>query len=130
MVLVPVSIMGGLPVIAEVWFSGPDYWGEYDAGVDALYWRNRDGSRGKEVSEAIYDRCHKHDDYWQAYVTEQANDWLSCHCPIRRRDHTEPSGYRTEGEWSAEYIALNGDPRTPTSPPPPRKHSHDDKHIH
>ena len=72
----PVTILGGLPVIAEVWFSGPDYYGEYDAGVDGIYWQKRDGSKGKEVSKAIYDRLDKVA-YWQAYITEQANEYLA-----------------------------------------------------
>lgn len=72
----PVTILGGLPVIAEVWFSGPDYYGEYDAGVDGIYWQKRDGSKGKEVSKAVYDRLHKID-YWDAYVTEQASEYLA-----------------------------------------------------
>lgn len=111
MVLVPVTILGGLPVIADVWFSGPDYYGEYDCGVDALFWQRANGAPGKEVSQTIYDRCDQRDDYWQADVTEQANDWLGAHCPIRIRDHAAVGGYRLEGDWSDEYIKLNGDPR-------------------
>ncbi len=124
MVLIPVNILGGLPVIAECWFSGPDYEGEYDAGVDTLYWQRSNGLPGKEVSETIYDRCHKYDSYWQADVTEQANDWLACHCPIRIRDLSAPGGYREEGEWSAEYIALNGDPRARKSSLSEREKNH------
>ena len=111
MVKVPVSILGGLPVIADVWFSGPDYYGEYDAGVDTLYWQKSDGAAGKEVSQTIYDRCHKFDEWWQASITEEASYWLGHHCPTRYRDPEAPGGYREEGEWSPEYIALNGDPR-------------------
>lgn len=96
--LVPVTIKGGLPVIAEVWFSGPDYHGEYDAGVDALYWRKRDGTPGKELSQHIIDGL---DDYWEAYVTEQADDWLGYNCPTRCRDGRE------EGAYSEEYLKLN-----------------------
>jgi hypothetical protein len=98
MVLVPVTIRGGLPVIAEVWYSGPDYQGEYDAGVDALYWRKRDGSPGKQLSNKIIDGLESH---WQAYITEQANDWIGCNCPTRYHDG------RIEGEYSEEYLKLN-----------------------
>src|ERR1051325_2902568 len=111
MVLVPVTILGGLPVIANCWFSGPDYFGEYDAGVDEIYWQKSDGTPGKEISEKVRDRLDK-EAYWQGYVTEQASDWLGCNCPTRYRDHTVPGGYRLEGEWSDDYIRLNGDPRT------------------
>lgn len=115
MVLVHATILGGLPVVADVAFGKdadtPNGPGEYWSDVETLYWRKRDGTRGKEVSEAIYDRCHKYDDYWQADVTEQANDWLGEHCPIRYRDPEAPGGYREEGDWSEDYIKLNGDPR-------------------
>lgn len=72
-----VSVLGGLPVIADVWFSGPHYFGEYDAGVNALYWARRDGTRGKEVSQKIYDKLDKRDPYWQADVTERASEALA-----------------------------------------------------
>lgn len=75
MPLCPVTILGGLPVLAEVWFT-VDYYGESDSGVDAIYWQKRDGTKGKEVSQKIYDRLEK-DAYWQASVTEQAVDWLA-----------------------------------------------------
>lgn len=103
MVLVPVTVLGGLPVIADVWFSGPDYFGEYDAGVNELFWRKSDGSKGKPLPPRIMGRVER-ENYWEANVTEQANDWLSCHTPIRY-----PDG-RQDGEWSEEYILLNGDP--------------------
>lgn len=109
MVYVPVTILGGLPVIASVWFSGPDYYGEYDAGCDNLYWQRADGSRGKEVSKKIYDRCEKYDSFWQSMVTEQANDWLGCNCPTRYSNGEE------EGDWSEEYILLNGNPKEKVS---------------
>jgi hypothetical protein len=72
-----VSVLGGLPVIADVWFSGPDYYGEYDAGVNALYWEKRDGTKGKEVSQKIYDKLDKRDPYWHADVTEQVSEALA-----------------------------------------------------
>jgi hypothetical protein len=100
MVFVPVTILGGLPVIAEVWFSGPDYNGEYDAGVDSLSWQKHDGSIGKPLSEKVMARVEK-ETYWQAYVTEQANDWLSGNVPIRYNDG------HIEGEYSEEYLRLN-----------------------
>lgn len=117
MVLAPVTILGGLPVIASCWFSGPDHNGEYDCGVDEIYWQKRDGTAGKEISERVRDRLEK-ESYWDAYVTEQANDWLGQHCPTRRLNpeyrgysFDGPPQYITEGDWSEEYIKLNGDPR-------------------
>lgn len=99
MVLVPCTILGGLPVIANCWFSGPDYEGEYDSGADEIYWRKRDGLPGKPVSEKVIARLEKYDSCWQADITEQASDWLGENTPMR--DDPEPI-------WSDEYIALNG----------------------
>lgn len=96
----PVTVLGGLPVIADVWFSGPDYDGEYDAGVDGLYWRKADGTKGKELSQKVIDRIDK-EQYWQAHVVEQANDWLSFSVPTHHRDG------RVEGEYSEEFLELN-----------------------
>lgn len=74
----PVTVLGGLPLIADVWFTrGDGYSTDDDAGVDALYWRKRDGTAGKEISEAMYERINKQDEWWEAYVTEQASDWLA-----------------------------------------------------
>jgi hypothetical protein len=53
MVFVPVTVKGGLPMIADVWFYGPDYFDEYDAGCDDLYWQNKDGSKGKPISDKL-----------------------------------------------------------------------------
>ena len=71
-------MLGGLPAIADVWFTRGDGWmTDDDAGVDAIYWRKRDGSKGAEFSERMYERLEKHDEYWQAYVTEQVSEWLA-----------------------------------------------------
>lgn len=99
MVFVPVTVLGGLPVIADVWFDC-DYEGNYDAGCDGLYWIKRDGSKGAPLSQKVMDRVES-GDYWDAYVTEQANDWLSVNCP------TVYSDGREEGDWSPEYLLLN-----------------------
>jgi len=101
MVMVPAYILGGLPVIAEVWFSGPDHNGEYDAGVDQLYWRKSSGECGKELSEKMYVKLYKHQPYWEADITEIANDWLSTNVPIKNFDGT------IDGEYTSEYLLLN-----------------------
>lgn len=67
-------MLGGLPLWAECSFTC-DYWGEHDCSVDALYWMNRDGSKGKQVSQKIIDRLEK-DPCWESdvclLVSEQA----------------------------------------------------------
>lgn len=94
MVFVPATVLGGLPVVAEVWFSGPDYEGEYDAGCDGLYWPKRDGTRGAPLSEKVMARVEK-ESFWDAYVIEQANDWLG----YNARDEND--------NLTQEYLALN-----------------------
>lgn len=69
--------MGGLPVIAAVWYSGPDWQGEYDEGVDALYWPNRDGTRGKQLSQSLMDKIAKKDPYWEGHVCEQVGEYFA-----------------------------------------------------
>ncbi len=85
---VPVTILGGLPVIADVWFSRGDGWmTDDDAGVNALYWRKKDGSKGAPVSQAILGRLDKMA-HWEADVTEQASEWLA----YESRDEGAPAG--------------------------------------
>lgn len=74
----PATVLGGLPVIADVWFTHGDGWmTDDDAGVSTLYWQKRDGTKGKEVPQSIYDRCEKHDAYWQVSVVEAVIDHLA-----------------------------------------------------
>lgn len=72
---VEATILGGLPIIADVSF-GRDYWGEYWAEVDAIYWRRRDGTAGKQISDKVRDRAEKYDPYFGGLI-EQANDFLA-----------------------------------------------------
>jgi hypothetical protein len=73
----PATILGGLPVIAEVWYTRGDGWTtDDDAGVDKIYWQKRDGSKGKEISQKIYDRLDKLD-YWESDVCDAVFDHLA-----------------------------------------------------
>jgi hypothetical protein len=73
----PCTILGGLPVWACCWYTrGDGYSSDDDAGVDTLHWKKADGTKGKEVSQKIYDRLDKID-YWEADVTEQVFDYLA-----------------------------------------------------
>lgn len=62
------SILGGLPVIAEISFGKdadtPNGAGEHWSEVDALYWCKKDGSAGKEIPEHVRDRAEKYDPYF------------------------------------------------------------------
>lgn len=82
----PVTVCGGLPLIADVWFSGPDYFGEYDSEVTALYWMKRNGERGKQVSERFMESLEKRNPYWQGDVTEQVSDYYAS------QEHAEREG--------------------------------------
>lgn len=88
-----VTVAGGLPLWAEVWFSGPDYFGEYDCGVDSLHWiRWRKGkapAKGAEISQAVYDKIEKTDAYWQASVTEQVSEQLAYEQADRDRERIQ-----------------------------------------
>lgn len=71
----PVTILGGLPVIAQVSFSR-DYWtGECDADVDDLFWMKRDGSKGKSIPQHLFDKATA--DYKNADIIEQVVDHLA-----------------------------------------------------
>lgn len=73
----PATVLGGLPVWAEVWYSrGDGYSSDDDAGVDALYWRKRDGTKGAPLSEKVMERIEKKD-YWECDVCDQVFDYLA-----------------------------------------------------
>lgn len=74
----PATILGGLPVIAEVSYYRGDGWStDDDAEVDALYWRKRDGSKGKPLPQHIIDRAEAKDPYWHCDVIEAVSDHLA-----------------------------------------------------
>lgn len=88
----PATILGGLPVVADVSFgvtdcptTGRDYWSE----VDAIYWRRRDGSKGKPISQKIWDKAEKADPYFCS-VIEQVNDHL-----VHEQDAGKPQAVAT-----------------------------------
>ena len=74
----PATILGGLPVWAECWVTQGDGWTtDDDAGVDTLYWLKRDGTKGKPVSQKVYDKLEKGSDYWECDVCDQVFDYLA-----------------------------------------------------
>lgn len=72
---VDATILGGLPVIADISF-GRSWEGEYWAEVDAIYWRKRDGTAGKEISLRLRDKAERYDPYFGDLI-ERANESLA-----------------------------------------------------
>lgn len=73
----PATILGGLPVWAEVWYTRGDGWTtDDDCGVSHIFWLKRDGTKGKEVSQKIYDRLDKID-YWESDVCDKVFEHLA-----------------------------------------------------
>lgn len=74
------TILGGLPVFVEINAGKdadtPNGPGEYYAEVDGIYWLKRDGTKGKEISEKIWDRAIKYD-YGFCDLIEQIFDQIS-----------------------------------------------------
>lgn len=73
---VPATILGGLPIIADVSFGRDDWSGEYWAEVDNIYWQKKDGTAGKQIPQKVYDRAEAYDSGF-CNLTEQANDYLA-----------------------------------------------------
>lgn len=85
------SILGGLPVIAEISFGKdsdtPNGPGEYWSEVDALYWCKRDGTAGKPISDRLWERAEKYDPYFCALI-EGVCDELAYEASEKRRLET------------------------------------------
>lgn len=90
----PATVLGGLPVWAEVWFSRGDGWTtDDDAGVDQLYWLKRDGTKGKPLSQKIMDRIEK-EDYWECDVIDKVSDYLAHEQWIAEHGDVEPEPFK------------------------------------
>jgi hypothetical protein len=73
---VPITLIGGLPVIVEVhWWQC--YEGDWDASIDAVYWRKRDGSKGAPFSEKLLDSIATRNQWWEADAIEAASEYLA-----------------------------------------------------
>lgn len=112
----PATILGGLPVWAEVSFYRGDGWTtDDDAEVDALYWLKRDGTKGAPLPQHIIDRAEAKDPYWQCDVIEKVSDHLMYeqwqeemraaipHAPTCSPDYPE----KVKGE-PAQHVIDNG----------------------
>lgn len=76
----PVTILGGLPVVAFVAFGKdadtPNGAGEYWAEVEDICWMKKDGSAGKSIPQHLIDKAEVYDPYF-ANLTESVSDHLA-----------------------------------------------------
>lgn len=73
------TVKGGMPLWAvciagvDDGPNGREYWSE----VASLHWLKKDGTKGKEITQAMYASIEKYDEFWQAEVTEQVSEALA-----------------------------------------------------
>jgi hypothetical protein len=84
------TILGGLPVIADVYWGHSPWDGEGFAEIVEIYWRKRDGSKGKPIPTHLRDRAEKYDRYFCGLI-EQLQD----HC-IHEAGNDEPNDEMVE----------------------------------
>lgn len=80
------TILGGLPVFAEVSFGHDGFTGEGWAEVEHIYWVKKNDKPGKEIPDHIRDRAEKYDSYF-CNLTEQVSDYLA---------YSDPEGYNAD----------------------------------
>jgi hypothetical protein len=67
----PIEVFGCLPAIVHI-EAGRDWDGEDWVSIEHIWWRKRDGSKGKEFSKQLFDRAIEEDQY---NIEESAWDW-------------------------------------------------------
>lgn len=72
----PGTILGGLPVIADVAFGIDGWTGEGWSEVEHIYWQKKDGTAGKEIPLHLRDKAEKYDPYF-SNLTEQVGEHLA-----------------------------------------------------
>lgn len=78
----PVTVLGGLPLLAKVDFPKHCFWGidpsgwNPDPSVESLCWAKRNGKKGAEISEAMWEKLRK-DPYWDVDVIEQVSEAIA-----------------------------------------------------
>lgn len=81
----PGTILGGLPIIAEVSWGYDSFNMEHWAEIEAIYWQKRDGSVGKEIPVSVRDRAARYDSYF-CNLIEQLNEQAAS----QDRDEADP----------------------------------------
>jgi len=88
----PATILGGLPVWADVHWGKdadtPNGAGDYWAEVEDICWRKRDGSRGKSITQKVWERAENYDCYF-CHTIEEVEDYLDHQ--TREREGEAPS---------------------------------------
>lgn len=70
------TILGGLPVVADVSWGYDSFAGEYWAEVQHIYWLKKGDKPGKEIPQHIRDRAAKYD-YGFCNLIEQVSDYIA-----------------------------------------------------
>lgn len=84
------TILGGLPVIATVYWSYDEWTGEHDFEITSICWRKRDGTAGKPVPQSVLDRAEKHDMLF-CNLNEQLSEQAAYEAAVRRGEaYPEP----------------------------------------
>jgi len=64
------TILGGLPVIADVDWGTDSWTGEGYAAIDQIYWRKPDGTKGKPIPQKTFDRAEVYDSYFSCLIEQ------------------------------------------------------------
>ena len=83
------TILGGLPVIAEVSWGQDGFTGEGYAEIEQIYWRKHNGTAGKPISQAMFDRAEKYDNYFSSLI-EQLQDQCAYEAATARGETYPP----------------------------------------
>lgn len=70
------TILGGLPVIADISTGYDSFAGEYWCEVNHIYWLKKGDKPGKEIPQHIRDRAAKYD-YGFGNLIEQVSDYIA-----------------------------------------------------
>ena len=70
------TILGGLPIAADVSFGYDDFTLEGWSKVNHIYWLKHNGEPGKEIPQHIFDRAEKYDPYFCSLM-EQVSEYLA-----------------------------------------------------
>ena len=95
----PSTILGGLPVIVDIHFGKdadtPNGAGEYWSEVEAIYWRRKDGTKGKPIPQHLFDKAEVYDPYF-CTIAERVSDELAYESWLDKHGGVEPEPSKLE----------------------------------